>query len=82
MTDQEILTACDTYGAKTVYDAAYRRIAGDRNALLKVGLPDVETIAEADRIGSVAYRTMSASSQAADLADVTINLARISSRNE
>jgi hypothetical protein len=55
----DIRFACTKYGAKAVREAAYGRMAGDRRALLAVGLADVETVAEADRIGQISYRAMS-----------------------
>ncbi len=56
----DIRFACMKYGAKTVREAACRRMAGDHRALLAVGLADVRTIEEADRIGQISYRAMSA----------------------
>lgn len=72
---EQIAAAVETQGAKAVYDAAYRRMAGDRLALPAVGLPDAATIGEADYIGRVAFRALDPHERAQDLADVSIKLA-------
>lgn len=77
ITEKEIGTACDHYGAAAVYAAAYRWMAGDHGALPKVGLINIATLGEADRVGVIAYRLLDPSERAADLADVTINLAKL-----
>lgn len=76
-TDSEISASCDAHGTKAVYDAAYRRMAGDHSALPKVDLPDVLTIGDADYIGRIAFRLLSPEDKAGDLAAVSINLAKL-----
>ena len=76
MTDDDILEACLQHGAKCVYDAAYARILGNHKAPRAVGLPHVVSISEAAHIARVAYRWVSASEQAADLAHATVRLAK------
>lgn len=79
-TDSEIAAACDKHGAKAVYDAAYRRMAGDRTALPKLGLQDVDNAFDADQVGSTAFRLMEPDERATDLADTTIGLAKLTAR--
>lgn len=76
MDKEKIILACQEHGAKKVYDAAYQRINGDRAALPAVGLDDVQTIWEADRIGREAFKLLGPIDRAADLADITISLAK------
>lgn len=73
----EIEIACEQFGAKTVYDAAYARMSGDRSALPRVGLPDAESLADADFIGRIAHRLMEPEECALDLAGAAIDLARL-----
>lgn len=72
-----MINACHEHGAQKVYDAAYKRIAGDHNALLAVGLPDAKTMGEADEIGRIAYGLMGTVDKAVDLAGVTIDLVKL-----
>jgi hypothetical protein len=76
MNDAEIIAACELHGAKTVSDAAYKRIAGDHTALPKVGLQACG-IGEADRITAIAFRLMSAEERAMDLTEATITGAKL-----
>lgn len=76
MDKQIILDACQKHGAKSVHDAAYQRMSGDNDALTKVGLA-AKTIADADEIGRVAFDLMGAVERSEDLADITINLAKL-----
>lgn len=76
----EIQATCDTLGARTIYESACARLAGDRRALPNLGIPDAATLAEADLMGRVAYRLMSDRSQAADIADASIRLVQEASR--
>lgn len=76
MTDDAIIEACLAHGAKRVYDAAYRCMTDGPAALAAFGL-DATNILEMDRVGRVAYRLRSPIEQAADLADVAIQLAKL-----
>ena len=73
--DKDIAQACAAHGAKTVSDAAYRRMKGDRKALPKVGLENGETLAWANRVTEVAFALMEPEDRAGDLADAVIGLA-------
>ena len=73
----DILTACKTHGPRNVYDAACRRMSGDRAALPSVGLPDPATLGDAHRIMSEAYRLMDDAEQLADQTSALIDLARL-----
>lgn len=75
-----IAAAVRAHGAKAVYDAAYRRMAGDRAALPAVGIADVRTLADADRIGRIAFAMLSPADRSADAADATIKAASIGAR--
>lgn len=77
MDKETIINACHEHGAKSVYDAAYKRIAGDHAALSKVSLLDVTTIKEADEIGRIAFSFMGDVDKASDLTDITIDLAKL-----
>ena len=76
MDKQIILDACQKHGAKSVYDAAYQRIAGDNDALTKVGLA-AKTIADADKIGRFVFDLMGAVDKSKDLTNITIDLAKL-----
>jgi predicted HicB family RNase H-like nuclease len=69
-TESEILAACKTHGTKTVYDAAMARLSGDHQKLAGVDLtaPD---LAEANRIGSMAFLMLSDTEQRADFVAVS-----------
>jgi len=71
-----VIESCKKYGAREVYNAAYKRAAGDRLALSKVGIQDVATIAQADAIGQIAFGMMSKNETSKDLADITIEHAK------
>lgn len=77
MDKETIINACQEHGAKAVYDAAYKRTSGDHNSLLKVGLSDVKTLSEADQIGQIAFALMGDIDKAQDIAEITINLAKL-----
>jgi hypothetical protein len=68
----DIRFACAKCGATAVREAAYKRMAGDHRALLAVGLADVETIDEADRIGQISYRAMSPAERDSVIAEAAI----------
>ena len=70
----KINAACERFGAKAVYDAAHRHMAGDKSALGNVGLPDAKSIGDADYIGRVVFRLLDPVEQGLDLAEVTIKL--------
>lgn len=63
-----IQRAISKHGAKAVYEAANARMSGDHSALLSVGL-NAESLADADEIGSAAYKAMTKAEQAADYWD-------------
>lgn len=77
MTDDDVLEACLKHGPRRVFFAAYARMVGDDTALEAVGLPDVVDLDQVETIGCVAYRLIKANERAADLADVTVRLARM-----
>lgn len=76
--DHAIATACERYGAKAVSDAATRRMNGDRQALPRLGIEDPQTLADADHIMTLCYRLMTPEERALDLAEATIDGARLS----
>lgn len=72
--------AIKAHGAKAVYEAASRRMAGDMHALPAIGLQN--TLADAWGIMCEAHRRMSASDQAADYWDAQQNLSRNANHQE
>lgn len=76
-TDDDIIEACREHGVKKVYDAAYAFMRNDLTALPAVGLKNPSGVGEADYIGSKAFKLMSQVDKAKDLADITIDLARL-----
>jgi hypothetical protein len=66
----DIVGACTKYGARAVLEAVFKRMAGDHGALASVGLLVAATVDDADRIGQVAYRSMSASERDAVIAEL------------
>ena len=76
-TDDDILSACQTHGAKKVYDAAYAFMRNDFNALPTVGLKNPNGVGEADYIGSKVFKMLGQVDKAKDLADIKIDLAKI-----
>lgn len=76
-TDKDIAAACDKHGAKVVSDAAYRRMHGDHAALPALGLLDPCNLGEAHHITTIAFRLMSPEESAADLAQASIDAAKI-----
>ena len=68
--------ACLKHGARCVYDAAHKRMAGNPAPLAALGL-FATTIAEADAMARVAFGLMSGNDKAADLASVTIAGAKL-----
>lgn len=72
---EDIGSACAEFGAKTVADAAHRRMNGDRTALPKVGLESGETLAWATKVSEVAFSLMEPEERAGDLAEAVIGLA-------
>lgn len=77
ITASEVRFACTRHGAKAVLEAAYKRMAGDHRALPDVGLADPETFGEADRIGYVCYRSMTAAERDAVMAEAAAALAKL-----
>lgn len=77
LTDDCIAAACEIHGAKVVSDAAYRRMNGDRAALPKLGLEDPATLGDANRITTICHRLMTPEDKAMDLAQASIDLAKI-----
>jgi hypothetical protein len=75
--NQSILEACDRFGAKTVSDAAYRRMNGDHAALAKVGLQNAPNLGEAEAIAKIAFDLMSPQERAEDAANAVISAAKI-----
>lgn len=75
--DAEIIDACQKYGAKKVYDAAYAFMRNDLSALPNVGLKNPNGVAEACYIGSKVFKMLGQADKAKDLADITIDLAKI-----
>jgi|APFre7841882630_1041343.scaffolds.fasta_scaffold67752_1 hypothetical protein len=70
----DIRFACTRFGARTVYDAANRRLAGDHRPLPFVGLTDAETFEEADRIVQISYRSMTVVERDAVIAEAAAAL--------
>lgn len=66
---RDIRFACAVHGARRVFVAAKRRMAGDRRALSTVGLADVATFDEADSISIVCLRLMNDIEREAELAE-------------
>lgn len=69
--------ACREHGAKVVSDAAYAAMGGNRAGLDRVKLGDVKGVYLLDVVGSTAHKLMEPDEQAMDLAEVTIDLAKI-----
>lgn len=69
--------ACRAHGAKVVSDAAYTAMRGNRVTLDRVGLGDVKGMWLLDVVGSTAYKLMNPAEKSLDLAQVTIDLAKI-----
>ena len=76
-TDDSIIDACQKYGAKKVYDAAYAFMRNDKNALPAVGLKNPAGVGEADYIGSKVFKMLGQIDKAKDLTDITIDLAKL-----
>lgn len=76
-TNESILNACIVYGAKMIYNAASKRLEGDKNALTTIGLDNGSSLAEANNIMTIAFGLIGSVDRSADLAEVTINLAKI-----
>ncbi len=70
----DIRFACMKFGARSVFDAANRRMAGDHCALPFVGLTNAETFDEAERIGQISYRAMSATERDSVIAEAAVAL--------
>lgn len=69
--------ACREHGAKVVSDAAYAAMSGNRAGLDRVKLGDVKGIGNLDVVGATAHKLMDPDEQAMDLAQVSIELAKI-----
>ena len=67
--DDQIIDACQIYGSKKVYDAAYAFMSKNLTALLEVGLKNPSSIGEADYIGQKVFKMLGANDKANDLAD-------------
>jgi hypothetical protein len=66
----EIRFACTKLGASVVLEAAYTRMAGAVGALAAAGLPAVSPLDDADRVGRIALRAMSATECDAVIAEL------------
>lgn len=64
-----IIRACRKHGARTVHDASYAALVGRDAALRACGL-QASGLIEMHHINAVAYKSMSASERAAELADL------------
>jgi hypothetical protein len=71
--------ACRRFGAQRVYSAAVARLSGSHKELRALGL-DAPSLAHANAIMSAAHGRLNDQERAADLADATVELARIGSR--
>ena len=69
--------ACTRHGAKAVLEATRKRMVGDHRALPGVGLVDVETFGEADRIGYVCYVSLTTAEREVVRAEAAAALARL-----
>ena len=76
MNQETIKSACMEHGAKAIYEAACKRMEGIVDALDFCGL-SAETIADADSIASVAFQFLDPNTKAIDLANASINLAKL-----
>ena len=77
MTDQDIITACRTHGAKVVSDAAYAAMDGRRTALEALGLGELHGLGQLHRATVLAYSLMSDEDQAADLTHAVVSGAKV-----
>jgi hypothetical protein len=74
-------TACKRYGAQRVYDAAHQAMGGHHAALSRVELLQAAgNLPALNLVSRMAYKRLSGLEQAADLADVVVDLARMSAR--
>lgn len=74
--DKLIQSAIRQHGAKTVYDAAHRHMAGDKvRGLASVGLA-AENMGDVVSVSSAAYKEMGPAAQAIDSAQATAALKR------
>ena len=62
--------AIKQHGAKKVYDAAYGSMAGNIRPLLDCGL-SINSIADAEAIGRIAYKHLTATEKASDYWDAS-----------
>lgn len=65
--------AIEIHGAKKVYDAAYKRMQGDRKPLQDVGLR-ANTLSDANEIMTAAYNMLTKEQRAADYWDASQEL--------
>lgn len=64
-----VQTAIQTHGARAVYAAANKAFAGDRSALVKMGL-HVANMADINAIQTEAFRQLGPADKAIDLASI------------
>ena len=76
-TDEQILEACQKYGAKKVYDAAYAFMRKDSFALPAVGLKNPKSVSESEYIVSKVFNMLGQIDVENDLANITIDLAKL-----
>lgn len=76
MTEQTIIDAISAHGAKAVYDAAVKRLEGNRAPLAALGLA-CEGIGQANTIMTMAYQCMSSTEQDLDHIDAIRSLSKI-----
>ena len=71
------LEAIQQHGARAVSEAAYAAMNGQRAALERVGLGDVRGLGQLHQITVDAFDAMGTAERAADLAQASIDAARI-----
>lgn len=71
------LEAIQQHGARAVSEAAYAAMNGQRAALERVGLGDVRGLGQLHQITVDAFSAMGTAERAADLAQASIDAARI-----
>lgn len=76
MADNDIHEACLRHGAAQVYSAAFEAMAGRRGRLLAYGL-DSRDIGTDNRIAVAAFALLSPIERAADLAQASIDAAKL-----
>jgi len=80
-TNESISAACKKYGARSVYDAAISRLAGDNLAMPKIGLLNSKTLEDAVHVSTRSYLYLADREQAQDLARAEWDLAKLPTNN-